>query len=159
MPGRIVGITEDVDGKTGYVLTLQAREQHIRREKATSNICSNQALCALAATMSLCAFGKSGIKEMACSTTQKAHYAYEKLSKLKGVELVCDKPFFSEFVIKLAENDSEVLKELRKENILGGISLNKFYNNMKNSILVSLTELRTKNEIDYFVEKLGGILA
>lgn len=159
MPGRIVGKTKDVDGKTGYVLTLQAREQHIRREKATSNICSNEALCALAATMSLCAFGKQGIKELAYKSTQKAHYALEKLVELPGVEAAYDQPFFKEFVIKLPEDAGEIVEKLKDEGILAGVPLGRFDSAMNDKLLVCVTELRAKEEIDLLVEKLGGILA
>ncbi len=159
LPGRIVGKTKDVDGKTGYVLTLQAREQHIRREKASSNICSNQALCALALTMTLSAIGKEGIREMAETNLKKAHYAFNKLVALDQVEAVFpEQPFFNEFVIKLPKKASEVINELSKENIIPGVDLGRFDEKLNNYLLVCVTELKSKDEIDLLVEKLGGAL-
>lgn len=158
LPGRIVGRTKDVDDKEGYVLTLQAREQHIRREKAGSNICTNQALCALGATMSLCAFGKQGLKEMACNSMQKAHYAKEKLSQISGVDPAFDKPFFKEFVLKLPKDADEVIGKLKDQGIFAGVPLNRFYEGQEDKLIVCVTELRTKEEIDTLAQKLEEVL-
>ncbi|KUO50708.1 MAG: glycine dehydrogenase [Desulfitibacter sp. BRH_c19] len=159
LPGRIVGKTKDVDGKIGFVLTLQAREQHIRREKASSNICSNQALCALAATMAMCAIGKEGLVEMAETNLQKAHYAYKKLTAIKGVEAVYpEKPFFNEFVVKTPVPAATVIASLSKQGILPGVDLGKFDASMANHLLVCVTELKTKDEIDLLAERLEGVV-
>lgn len=157
MPGRIVGQTVDVDGKTGYVLTLQAREQHIRREKATSNICSNEALCALAATITLCCFGKQGLKRMAQLSLQKAHYAFDKLIALSGVEAPFKAPFCTEFVLSLPADPDKVNQELLRHKIIGGLPLKRFFPSMQNEVLISVTEMRTKEEIDNLAEIMGGI--
>ncbi|MGB9678820.1 MAG: aminomethyl-transferring glycine dehydrogenase subunit GcvPA [Thermoanaerobacteraceae bacterium] len=148
MPGRIVGQTKDVDGKRAFVLTLQAREQHIRREKATSNICSNHSLNALTAAVYMATMGKNGIKEVAYQCTQKAHYAFEKLTASGRFKPAFKAPFFMEFALKLDKDINMVLDELLKNNILGGYSLEKEYKNYKNTILISVTENRTKEEID-----------
>lgn len=157
MPGRIVGATIDNKGQKAFVLTLQAREQHIRREKATSNICSNEALCALAANMTLCALGKEGLREMAYLSLQKAHYAFNKITSIPGVEPVFRAPFFKEFVVKLPKCPDEVNKELLKDKILGGLPLKRFYKDMDNAVLFCVTELRTKKEIDLLAARLGGM--
>jgi len=148
MPGRIVGQTKDVDGKRAFVLTLQAREQHIRREKATSNICSNHSLNALTAAVYMATMGKNGIKEVAYQCTQKAHYAFEKLTASGRFKPVFKAPFFMEFALKLDKDINIVLDELLKNNIIGGYNLEKEYKNYKNTILISVTENRTKEEID-----------
>ncbi|MEW6624682.1 MAG: aminomethyl-transferring glycine dehydrogenase subunit GcvPA [Bacillota bacterium] len=159
LPGRIVGKTRDVDGKVGYVLTLQAREQHIRREKASSNICSNQALCALAATMTMSALGKEGLREMAETNLQKAHYAYRQLTSLPQVKAVYPgQAFFNEFVIELPKPAGEVIEELRKEGIWPGVNLSVICEDLNKCLLVCVTELRTKDEIDRLAERLGGVL-
>ncbi len=156
VPGRLVGQTTDVNGKRGFVLTLQAREQHIRRDKATSNICSNQALNALGASIAMAAIGKRGVKDMATQNIQKAHYAKNKL-KEKGVEIVYDQPFFNEFVVRLPKPIEEVNKELLNHKILGGFDLSRHYSDKENMMLIAVTELRTKEEIDEFASVLGGI--
>ena len=157
MPGRIVGATVDNKGQRAFVLTLQAREQHIRREKATSNICSNQALNALAVNMALSAIGKKGLQEMAMQCLQKAHYAFNQLTSLPGVEPTFPgKPFFKEFVIKLPQDPEKVNEALVKDKIIPGLPLKRFYPELGNALLVCVTELRTKAEIDLLGGKIGG---
>lgn len=156
MPGRIVGQTKDENGKRGFVLTLQAREQHIRREKATSNICSNQALLALAASISLSSLGKQGVQEMSMMNLQKAHYA-KQAAQAKGLEVVYSKPFFNEFVIKLSKPVHEVNRELLKAKIIGGYDLGQDYPELSGHMLIAVTELRTKQEIDTLIVELEAI--
>jgi glycine dehydrogenase subunit 1 len=150
VPGRIVGKTADLDGKEGFILTLQAREQHIRRDKSASNICSNEALCALAATVHLSVLGKSGVKEVAELSLQKAHYALEKM-KESGCEVVFSKPFYNEFVVKVKDS-KKINEELLKNNILGGLELGKFYDELNDCLLFCVTEVNTKEEIDKLAE-------
>lgn len=157
MPGRIVGQTEDLDGKRAFVLTLQAREQHIRREKATSNICSNQGLNALAAAVYMSVMGKEGIKEVAEQCMRKSHYAYNELIKSGACKPVFNKPFFKEFAVETATASDKVKDELIQAGILGGYSLEKDYPELKNSLLFCVTEKRSKEEIDKLVELVGGI--
>lgn len=152
MPGRIVGETTDHEGRRGFVLTLQAREQHIRREKAVSNICSNQALNALAAAVYLAVMGRQGIKETANLCLQKSHYAYEQLLATGSFEKVNDAPFFKEFTVKsVKEPIGSINKRLLKNRITGGLELEGYYPSMKNCWLVAVTENRTKDEIDTMV--------
>lgn len=157
LPGRIVGQTEDLDGKRSFVLTLTAREQHIRREKATSNICSNQGLNTLAATVYMVTLGKEGLKEVAMQSTQKAHYAFEQLTKSGKYKPLFDKPFFKEFAVTSDIDADKITKDLRKENIVGGYHLGKDFKELKNSVLYAVTEKRTKEEIDKLSSVLEGI--
>lgn len=157
MPGRIVGETTDHEGRRGFVLTLQAREQHIRREKAVSNICSNQALNALAAAAYLTAMGREGIKETANLCLQKSHYAYGKLIATGKFEKVNDAPFFMEFTVRSLDEPVGVINDrLLKNRIIGGLKLEKYYPGMKNCWLTAVTEKRTKQEIDLFVRIAAG---
>ena len=149
MPGRIVGIAQDRKGNEGFILTLQAREQHIRREKASSNICSNQALCALAATIYLSTLGKSGIKEVAEQCIYKAHYAKSVLNDIPGVEIAYpNTKSFKEFVVKTEESIESINKRLLDAGIIGGLDLGEFYPELKNHMLLCVTEARSKIEID-----------
>ncbi|MCZ8511005.1 aminomethyl-transferring glycine dehydrogenase subunit GcvPA [Paenibacillus filicis] len=159
MPGRIVGQTVDRDGKRGFVLTLQAREQHIRREKATSNICSNQALLALCASVYLSVMGKAGLPEAALLNWQKARYTSRILSALSGFKLPFGAPFFNEFVLALPEGTavSEWNKKLLEAGFIGGYDLGSAYPGLQGHMLVAVTEKRTKQEIDRFVERLGEL--
>ncbi|MCK5811889.1 MAG: aminomethyl-transferring glycine dehydrogenase subunit GcvPA [Clostridiales bacterium] len=152
MPGRIVGQTVDTEGKRAFVLTLQAREQHIRREKATSNICSNQSLNALAATIYLSVIGKKGIKDIAKRCLVNAHYTYEQLIDTGLFEKVSDKPFFKEFVVKCKANVSKINDHLIENGFLGGYDLG------DGLWLVAVTEKRTKEEIDLFVKVAGEVV-
>lgn len=157
IPGRIVGQTNDYDGRRGYVLTLQAREQHIRREKAVSNICSNQALNALTATVYLSVMGKQGLKEAANLCLNKAHYACNSLLATGRFEKVNSAPFFKEFVIRALDEPIDAInKRLLENGIIGGLELERFYPEMKGCWLVAVTEKRTKQEIDALVEIAAG---
>jgi len=157
LPGRIVGQTEDLDGKRAFVLTLQAREQHIRRDKASSNICSNQALNALAATVYLTSLGKKGLREVALQSARKANYAFEKLTKTGKYKPVFNKPFFREFVLSSDINSKDINKHLMNNGILGGYDIEEDYPQYKGSIMYCVTEKRTKTEINQLVEVLEGV--
>lgn len=153
VPGRLVGQTVDENGAVGFVLTLQAREQHIRRDKATSNICSNQALNALAASVAMTALGKQGVKEMAFANIQKAHYAKLKF-KAAGFEIRFEGPSFNEFVVDCKSPVASINRVLLKKGIIGGYDLGRDYEGMDHCMLIAVTELRTKEEIDEFVNEL-----
>ena len=155
MPGRIVGATLDTDGKRSYALTLQAREQHIRRAKATSNICSNQALCNLAATVYMTLMGKEGLKEAAVQSTTKAHYLAEKICELNGFEMAYNVPFFKEFAVKTPIPAEEIIAKLKAKNIFPGIDLKQF--GYKNMLLIAVTEKKRKTDLDEYVNALQEV--
>ena len=157
MPGRIVGETIDSEGKRAYVLTLQAREQHVRREKATSNICSNQALNALNAAIYMATMGKDGMREVAEVCTKKAHYAYKELINNTNLKPLFKGVFFKEFPLKGDIEVENINKELLKENILGGYDLGKNYRELQDSTLFCVTEKRSKEEIDKLVKSISNI--
>lgn len=155
MPGRIVGETADKNGKRGFVLTIQSREQHIRREKATSNICSNQALNALAATVYLTLMGKKGLREAAELCRKKAAYAFDRLTAGGVFKPVFNAPFFKEFALESPVPVEELNKRLLQEKIIGGHDLGKEYPELKNAWLIAVTEKRTRAEIDRFADIAG----
>jgi glycine dehydrogenase subunit 1 len=152
MPGRIVGKTVDVDGKPGYVMTLVTREQYIRRERATSNICTSEALMALATAVYLATLGKTGLRHVAELCYHKAHYAAERIAELKGYSLVFPDPFFKEFVIRCPVAPSAINRALFKEEIIGGLDISHM---IDNGMLLCVTEINSKEEIDRLVEILG----
>jgi len=154
MPGRIVGRTVDVEGNPGYVLTLATREQHIRRERATSNICTNEALEALATTVYLAALGRKGLHQVAELCYHKAHYAADAISKLKGYSLIFQQPFFKEFVIRCPVPPYQINEVLFKERIIGGLDIN---SRIENGMLLCVTEMNTKQDIDKLAEILGRL--
>jgi glycine dehydrogenase subunit 1 len=154
MPGRICGVTEDSDGKRAFVLTLQAREQHIRREKANSNICSNQSLLALFVTIYAAVMGKQGIKEAQQKSYNATHYLVEELTKLDTFEVVYNQPFFKECVVKTTLNPKKINEVLLENGMLGPLDLGKYDNSKNGMLLFSATEKRTKDEIDSLVRIL-----
>jgi glycine dehydrogenase subunit 1 len=154
MPGRVVGATRDVDGRRGFCLALQTREQHIKRERATSNVCTNQGLLAVRASVYMATMGSCGIGQVASQCFDKAHYAAERIAKLDGYELRFDAPFFKEFVVRTARGVPRVLAACRERGILGGVSLGRFDERHSDCLLLAVTEKRTKSEIDNLIEAL-----
>jgi glycine dehydrogenase subunit 1 len=159
MPGRIAGQTVDREGRRGFVLTLSTREQHIRRERATSNICTNQALCALRATIFMETLGKRGLREMALQNAQKAAYAAARLTAVPGVKKTFTGPPFNEFVIALPKPWAVVDAALKAKGVIGGYGLEPAYPELRNAALVCVTEIRTKDEIDRLAQTLREVLS
>ncbi|MCF7858854.1 MAG: aminomethyl-transferring glycine dehydrogenase subunit GcvPA [Candidatus Cloacimonetes bacterium] len=155
MPGRIVGATEDAAGKRCYALTLQAREQHIRRAKATSNICSNQALCNLAATVYMALMGREGLIEIAKQCTTKAHYLAAAITKIEGYKMAFKSPFFKEFAIQTPIKTEKIISQLKEKNIFPGIDLKPFGH--ENTLLIAVTEKKRKTDLDLLVSALQEV--
>lgn len=156
MPGRLVGKVEDIFGKPAYALVYEDREQHVAREKATSNICSNQAWCALRAVIYLSLVGETGLPRLAEINSAKAHYLMDTLTKLPGISLAFRAPFFNEFTLSLPRPADEVLKKLMGNGILGGLKVSD--SNVKNGLLIAVTETKSKEDLDQFVEKFKNAL-
>jgi len=157
LPGRISGMTVDRENKRGFVMALQTREQHIKRERATSNICTNQMLCALSATVYLTLLGKKGIKEVAEQCFYKAHFLFEKLREIKGIKTPFSGPFFKEFTIRTPVSSHRIVDEMKKFGILAGVPLSRFGMD-ENLLLIAVTEKRKKSEIIKYVNSLKEVI-
>ncbi|MFX1277761.1 MAG: glycine dehydrogenase, partial [Promethearchaeota archaeon] len=152
IPGRLIGKTKEIDGeREGFILTLQAREQHIRRERASSNICTNQTLCSLAALTYLLALGKTGLREIAIQNIQKSNYVKEELQKIPNYKVLNKKPIYNEFLVKVP-NVKSLIEQCKKNNLLPPLKLSKYYPNMKDKVLVCVTEMNSKESIEKFIE-------
>jgi glycine dehydrogenase subunit 1 len=158
IPGRISGLTVDTTGESGFILTLQAREQHVRRERATSNICTNQALNALSATIYMALMGKQGLSKVAEICAQRAHYASGRLAEIDGLKMRFNAPFFNEFVIESTIPPKELNKMLLKKKIIGGYELGTYFEELDSCLLFCVTEKNTKEDIDNLVSELKGVL-
>jgi glycine dehydrogenase subunit 1 len=158
MPGRLVGETVDLEGKRGFVLTLATREQHIRRERATSNICTNEGLCALMATVFLSCMGKEGLRELAIMNLSKTEYTKKIASTIRGCRVAFSSPTFNEFVLEIDGNLEKILDQLKTEGVLGGLPLTRFYPELDHHLLVTVTEMNRKEEIDRWAEVLDKAL-